>query len=294
MNKSILIVIASALLLTGGGGLAWFLNDRLTDAPATETGSPEYRAFVERLGGDEPAIRADLNYLTTSATVKFDAPDRERVGRLTRECLDARTLLDVDRVRQFVTATSPSAYHFVAPADRDRLKALAGESPSAERVLAIRKGLTAVANEFAVIRQPPDWHIKIEGEKPSMPFHDLMVDASKFLPPSSHPPLWDSPTVPAFAGPESELLAHLDRYFNGPTARAAFPPNKFPRLYLNGRIPPLPGTLAEYTQAIKDGIAVEKLILLPGEKADQEQVEAIDDIFARLERFFAAVAAAGQ
>lgn len=292
MTKPILTLLASVALIAAGAGAAWLLRDHWHDGPKP-AGDAEYLAFQERLGGAEPALRWELNTLAATTSAPLASADRDRVHALTRECLDARVLLEIGHVREFVAVTARGEvlpYHFLSEGDRDRLRSLVGDEPSAERILAVREALSNLGAEFGVIRQPPDWNVKIEGEKPPMPFLDLMGDASRLRTAAGHPAILGGAKVPAFSAPEVELIAVLDDFFNRPAARAAFPAATFPLLYRNGRLPPVPD-LGLYKEAIQNGIRIEKLVLLPGEKTDPDQVEAIDEIFGRLERFFEAVEA---
>ena len=117
------------------------------------------------------------------------------------------------------------------------------------------RSLANLADEFELIRLPPDWSVKIEGEKVAMPFLDLLRAAHEFLPAGQHPESILEPRIPAFAGGEGRLLDQLELYFNGERARAAFPPAKFPKLYRDGRIPPIPTALSEYVKEISRGFA---------------------------------------
>jgi hypothetical protein len=293
----LLIVSAAVLLMVGGAGAAWLLRDRGIHAAKPDPRRAEYDALVARLGGDEPAVRDELNWLVSTASVNLDPADRMKANALTRECLDPATLLAIDHVHTFVGATArgeASAYHFVNADHRARLAALAGEDPSPEGVLGLRRALARLGAEFGMIRQPPDWRRDITGEPPPMPFLDLLEDGYQFFPPSRHPELRPDPRIPAFAAADAELLAQLDLYFNTARARAAFPPEKFPKLYVNGRIPPIPTALSAYTKEIGAGIDGEKLILLPGEDPDPDAVQALNETFGLLGRFFAAVIAFGQ
>jgi hypothetical protein len=294
VNKSshLVIVSAAVLVMVGGAAAAWLLRDRPAHAAKPDPRRAEYDALVARLGGDEPAVRDELNWLVSTASARLDAADRVKVNALTRECLDPTTLLAIGHVQKFVGSAGRGeapAYHFVDAEHRARLAALAGEHPSPERVLGLRRALARLGAEFGMIRQPPDWHRDIMGEPPPMPFLDLLEDGSRFLPTSRHPELRPDPCVPSFAAPDAELLAHLELYFNGARARAAFPADKFPKLYANGRIPSIPRALSEYTKEIATGIDAEKLILVPGENPDPEAVEAVNDTFGLLDRFFTAV-----
>jgi hypothetical protein len=294
VNKSshLVIVSAAVLVMVGGAAAAWLLRDRPAHGVKPDPKRAEYDALVAQLGGDEPAVRDELNWLVSTASGRLDAGDRGKVNSLTRECLDPKVLLAIRHVHTFVGSAARgevSAYHFVDAEHRARLAALAGEHPSPDRVLGLRRALARLGAEFGMIRQPPDWHRDIMGEPPPMPFLDLLEDGSRFLPTSRHPELRPDPRVPAFAAADAELLAHLELYFNGARAKVAFPADKFPKLYVNGRIPPIPATLTEYAKEIAAGIDAEKLILVPGENPDPEAVEAVNETFALLDRFFTAV-----
>ena len=221
----------------------------------------------------------------------MSAADRDRAHRLTRECLDARRLLEIGHVREFVAATARGEvrpFHFLSEGDCDRLQPLVGDRPTADRALTVKQALADVGATFAVIRRETDCNVKIEGEAPAMPFLNLMSEASQFRL-GSHPELPGGAKVPAFTPAEVELLTFLDEFFNLSAAREAFPATKFPLLYRYGRLPSLPD-LDRYKPEILDGIRIEKLILLPGEKTTDEQIAEIDEIFGRLEQFFQAVA----
>jgi hypothetical protein len=291
------ILAGAALLLAGGAGAAWLLRDHLTDAPKPDPRRAEYDAFVAHLGGDELAVRDELNALASSASGKMDPADQARANALTRECLDPKTLFEIEHVRQFASLAprgEASPYHFVSGEQKARLAAIAGENPSAERVVALRKALAKLADEFERIRQPPDWNVNVEGEAPPMPFLELLREGHQFLPAGTHPELRPDPRIPAFAPADAELLAQLDRFFNGARARAAFPPGKFPRLYVNGRIPSIPTALDEYRKQVAVAIGAEMTILTPEENPDPGKVEAIDDTYGKLGRFLEAVAEFGK
>ena len=202
-------------------------------------------------------------------------------------------LLGIDHVRTFVGPAGrreAPAYHFVSDAHRQKLRAVAGDHLSAERVLTVRKALATLGDEFGLIRQPPDWKVNVEGEAPPMPFLDLLRAGPLFLPAGQHPTLRADPHVPAFGGPDGELLVQLEQFFNTDRARAAFPPARFPKLYKNGRLPPVPtNLLADYQKEIEEAVGAEKRILLPGENPDPEGIEAVNDVYAKLGRFFNAV-----
>lgn len=293
MNKLAqpLILAASVLLIGGGAAAAWLLRDHLSDAPRPARPA-DYDAAVLRMGGDEPAVRDELNALMSGASADLDPADAEKAAKLTRECLDPTSLTAIAHVRSFLRAAGrgePPAYHFVGSGHRARLEAVAGPRPTPERVLAVRKGLAKVGAAFGAIREAPDWGVKIEGTPPPLPFLELLREAHQFRPAVDHPDLRPDPRVPTFAAADAELLAQLDQYLNTPTARAAFPPARYPKLYKAGRIPPLPTALLEYKTPVGESVGEEKGYLLPGADPDPEAVEAVNDVYARLERFFSAV-----
>jgi hypothetical protein len=298
MTKLTRFLTVAAVLggLGGGTYAAWLLRDKFTAglAPVSPERA-EYDQLVTRLGGDESAVRDELNWLIATASAPLATADRAKADALTRECLDPNTLVAIEHVRGFVGPVNRGetlAYHFVGSTHRDKLRAVAADSPSPERVLAVRKALAALGEEFGLIRQPPDWKVSIEetkGEPPPMPFLDLLRSASQFLPLGKHPALRPEPHIPAFAGPDGELLVQLEMFFNTPQARAALPPTKFPKLYVNGRIPPLPTNLDEYQKDMEEGVGREMRILLPAEDPDQEGIKAVTEVYAHLERFFTAV-----
>jgi len=283
------------VLLAGGAGAAWMFRDRLSHKHPPHPARGDYDAMVERLGGNEPEVRTELNLLATTASAPRDAADQARANALTRECLDPSALLDIGQVRTFVTALARGEHaplHFVSEAHRNRLQEVAGKDPAPEKVLAIRKALAKLSDEFEFIRHPPDWSVEIEGNKPLLPFLDLLKEGPEFLPLGQHPSLMAVPRIPAFAGADGELLDQLERFFNGARARAAFPPAKFPKLYRDGRIPPIPTALGEYITEIEKGIIAEKKELV--QIGDPERVEAVNDVYAKLDRFLSAVIRFGQ
>jgi hypothetical protein len=290
MNKPTqsLIILACLVLAVLGAGVAWFSRDWHEDAPATQ--DPDYAAFVERFGSDEPAIRGELNELVCSASAMLDSADRSKANALNRECLDAKMLLEIAHVRRFIAGRGEGmAYHFVNTEHRDRLRAIAGDRPTPERVVALRKSLAAIALELATITEPPDWTLKVEdGTPPPMPFLDLLRDAHQILA-GDLPALRMYPRVPAFSSSDAMLLDCLDRFFNDPKVRAAFPPAKYAKLYRDGRIPPIPFMLAEYQTQIAEAVRAEQQILLPGDNPDPESVQAVTEVYAPLERFLSAI-----
>ncbi len=287
------LILLTPLFLFAGGVGAWLMRDRLSSAPPVADERADYDAFVADLGGDESAIRDELNELVYNASAPFDPADRLRANALTRECLDCNVLLRIGVVRDFIASRGEGqAFHFVSSAHRTELRAIAGEHPPAERVIAIRKELAKVANGFASMRQPADWSIKIEGDTPpSMPFLQLLNDTPKTFPASQHPVLRANPRVPVFSGSDGELLVQLNRFFNSSGVRAALPPSQFPKLYREGRIPPIPTAISEYQGEIGALVLAEQHILLPGDSADAAGVQALSDVYGRLARFLSAIAA---
>jgi hypothetical protein len=292
------VVCAFVVLLAGGAGATWMLRDRLSHKPPPHAARGDYDAMVERLGGNEPDVRAELNLLAATASAQRDAADRVRANALTRECLDPSTLLDIGHVQTFVVAAArgeADPYHFVSEGQRKRLEEIAGKDPTLDRVLDVRKALARLAGEFEVIRFPRDWHAEItqfKGNKPLLPFLDLLKDGPEFMPAGHQPTLPAAPRIPAFAGVDGELLDQLERFFNGTRARAAFPPAKFPKLYRDGRIPPIPTALGEYIAEIEKGVIAEKQELV--QVGDPLRVEAVNDVYAKLDRFLSAVIRFGQ
>lgn len=287
MSKWIVVALAACLLL-GSGVVAWTMRHRLTDAPSSRT-SAEYTTFVDRCGGNETDVRSDLNRIAATGTCTYGAADAGRVASLQNECSDPKVLLEIECVASLVDATNlgePRPFDFLSAEQAARLKIFVGDKPSATRVNVFRANLAKLAAVFGEVRRPPDWNVKIEGDKPPMPFLDLLRAASEFMPHGSHPRLYASPVVPTFCALDAELLEHLERYFNTPAMKAAFPEDRFPKLYANGRISALPWALAEYRTEILRGINQEKAILLPGKTPDPEQAEAVDEIFARLLELF--------
>jgi hypothetical protein len=297
MNKQLLIPVACIALLTGGASGTWLLRHHWIDAPKPQSVRAEYDEMVSLLGGDEPAIRDELNDLASTSSGRWEAADQVRANALTRECLDANKLLEIGHVRDFVGDVrngQGNPFHFVSSTHRDRLRAIAGDHPTPDRVIALRKALANLAAEFELIRQPPDWSVKIEGEPTPMPYLDMLREGFEFLPAGRHPILRSDPRIPTFAAGDGELLEQLDRYFNGERARAAFPAAKFPKLYVDSRIPPIPTAVADYRGRIDEGEVREMRILLPAKDPDPDAVEAVNDIYAKLDRFLDAIGAFGR
>jgi hypothetical protein len=282
----VLVVVASATA-------AILLHDRASDDSPANVERAEYDALVANLGGDEPAIRSEFNDLLCTASATLDSTDRVKVNALKRECLDARELLAIRHLQQFIADRDEGmAFHFVGAEHRNRLRLLAGDHLSPERVIAIRESLAYVAQGFAAICQPPDWSLEVEGDSPPpLPILDLLRDAHRAFPTSELQSLRANPRVPAFSGGDGELLVELDQFFNGPNAKAAFSASRFPNLYVNGRIPAIPTAIAEYKKEIADAVLAERRILLPGDPPDPDGVQALNEVYGRLELLLSAIAA---
>lgn len=279
------------LVLVGAGAATVVVHKQYSDSAHHEAGHPDYEAFVERLGGDEPAVRDELNELICTASATLDPADRARVNALKGECLDANVLLEIGHVQLLVANRGEGmAYHFVGAEHHARLRAVAGDHPSAERVIAIRKGLAQIAAGFELVCQPPDWSIKIEGEgSPPLPLLNVLSETHRFFPANEHLSLRMNPRVPAFSATDAELLAQLDRFWNGANVRAALPPARFAKLYRNGRIPPIPSAIGDYQEEFGAAVVAEQRILLPEEQPDPEGVQALNEVYGRLEQFLSAI-----
>jgi len=262
---------------------AFSLRKRNSEA-ASRSDRSDYDAFVEKLGGDEPAIRLELSDLIRTTSAQVDSSDRAKINGLHQD-----EILKIAHVRAFISQRDEaSAYHFVSVEHRDRLRAIAGDRPSAACVLAIRKSLAEIATGFTIVRQPPDWKVTVEGESPPpMPVLELLRDAHQIAT-SDAPNLRSDPKIPAFATADAELVAALDQFFNHDRTCAVFPQSTYPKLYRDGRIPPIPVAFAEYHPQIAAAVQAEQRILL-GDKPDPDSAEAVNDVYRRLEQFLSAV-----
>lgn len=284
------LVILTCLVLVASGAAAWIFRDRLTTSSKPGEPHVEYDALVERLGGDEPAVRNELNELICTATAPMEPADKAKAHALTLDCLDVRLLLDIGHARAFLAERGEGmAYHFVNEEHRTRLRLVAGNRPAPEKVLAVRLALAQIGNEFASLRQPPEFRLKVEGASPpAMPFLAILRDSHLFLP-GQQPIQRDQPRIPAFSSADAELLVQLEQFFNSELIAKALPATKYPKLYRNGRIPALPASLMEYKNEIGEAVLEEKRLLLPGEKPDPEGIEAVNEVYSKLERFFSAI-----
>ena len=280
-----------ALVLVSAGTAIVVVRRQAADSPGHASERADYDALVERLGGDEPAVRDELNELVGTTSATLDPADRAKVNALKHECLDARILLAIGHLQLFVASGGEGmAYHFVGAEHHNALRAIAGDYPSAERVIAIRKALAQIAEGFDIVCQPPDWSIKVEGEgSPPLPILNVLSEVHRFFPPGDHLALRINPRVPAFSANDAELLIQLDRFWNSANVRAVLPPGRYPKLYKNGRIPPIPTTIADYQEEFGAAVIAEQRILLPDEKPDAEGVQALNEVYGRLEQFLSAI-----
>ncbi|WP_020470546.1 hypothetical protein [Zavarzinella formosa] len=304
MNKAYVLMTAAALAMLGVTG--WFASQLILAKPSSVPTTPvstdvrsEYDLWAASLKVDEKEIRAELNDLIAGAKIKLDEPDSARVGKLTFTCDDANTLLAIGHVANFVKTAANGkarAYAFVTAEERAILEVYAGENPSATSVLRLRKSLAELAAEFEVLRQKPDWSVEVTGEeKVAMPMLDMLREGYEFMPFSKHPALRKNPLIPAFASADAELLAQLKVYFNGARAKAAFPVAKFSNAYVKGELPAIPVGLDPYRKTAQTAIDGEKKMLLPGDKEPPaEAVEAVDDVYRKLERFLDVVGKFGK
>jgi len=69
---------------------------------------------------------------------------------------------------------------------------------------------------------------------------------------------------------------------------AVFPQAAYPKLYRGARIPPIPVAFADYHQQVAAAVQAEQRILL-GDKPHPDSVEAVNDVYRRLEQFLAAI-----
>jgi len=296
MNKltQSLVIFTCMVLVASGAGAAWIFRDRLTAGPKPGDPRAEYNAFAQILGGDELAVRDELNELICTATAAMDPADKTKAHALTLNCLDVRVLLEIGHVRTFLAAHGEGmAYHFVNEEHRSRLKQLAGDRPSPQKVLAVRQSLATLGNEFASLRQPPEFKLKVEGASPpSMPFMAILRDSHLFMP-GQQPVQRDKARIPSFSSADGELLVQLEQFFNSQLLAKALPATRYPKLYRNGRMLALPANLVDYKNEIGEAVLDEKRLLLPGEAPDPEGVEAVNEVYTKLERFFSAIVSFG-
>ena len=295
MKQALLVVMIVAV---SGGVVAgryaaktWRAPD---SGPATEA-RDDYDRWVKTLDADEKDVRDELNDMISATKAPLAPADQIRVGKLTFNCTDPNVLLEITPVGRFVTAAShgeADAYAFVPADQRPALKVYAGPNPTAAQVLKMRRDLVTLAGEFELLRQKPDWNVEVKGEPPAMPMLEMLREGYEFMPYAKHPALRPKPAVPAFSPADAELLAQLEEYFNGARAKAAFPTGR-----VNGRLPAIPTGLAEHQKEIQAVIADEKKMLLPTEKGKQppqEAIDAVDEVFGKLEQFLTTVATFGK
>jgi hypothetical protein len=250
---------------------AWFVRERHSDVASSPQKS-DYETFVERLGGDEPAIRSELSELIRTTSAAVDSSDRAKINGFQED-----RLLQIGHVQAFIAKREePPAFHFVSDEHRRRLQVIAGDQPSAARALAIRKSLAAIADGFALLRQPPDWKVTVEGESPPpMPILELLRDAHQIAT-GEAPRLRSDPKLPAFATADAELFAALDAFFNHARMQGVFPQSKFPVAF------------ADYHPQIAAAVQAERRILL-GDNPHPDSAEAVNDVYRRLEQFLSAI-----
>jgi len=300
VKKALLVII---MLAIPGGVVAGRYAATTWRAPAVQpsTARADYDRWVTTLDADESAVRDELNEMISAAKVPLAPADQARVGKLTFTCTDPEVLLEITPVARFVAESArgeADPYAFISADLRPGLKVYAGPNPTPAQVLTLRRNLATLAAEFELLRQKPDWKVEAKGDAPKMPMLDMLREGYEFMPDSKCPALRPTPAVPAFAPADAELLAQLDAYFNGARAKAAFPADTFPKARVNGRLPAIPTGIAEHVNEVKAAVTAEKKLLLPASAESPEQaaaaVEAVDEVFDKLERFLEAVALFGK
>src|SRR5687768_9558320 len=78
-----LVVVSCLVLLGVGAGAAWIFRDQLTTPPKPGEPRAEYDALVEKLGGDEPTIRNELNELICTSSAVMEPSDKTKAHTLT-------------------------------------------------------------------------------------------------------------------------------------------------------------------------------------------------------------------
>jgi hypothetical protein len=295
-SQQLLLICSSLILIAGVSVAAWTLKKEMSSQlPSQEaTALPGYEAFVEKFGGDEKGLRGELQYMLIHNSAPLSAADQSKINKLTGELTSAASLLDIDHTRRFVEVSTIDPlpiYHFVGDTKSGALRTLMGENATPEQVLKVQKALGKLSIEFETFRETPDWKVEVEekdGAQVKLPFLDLLRSASEFMPANQHPSLRAEPKLPIFAGTDAELLSQLDRFFNSPRGLAAFPKSKFPNIYQGDRIQPIP-PLSHYRPQIIAGLVEDKKLLLPEKNVRPEGVEAVEEVFSKLEQFFQAI-----
>ena len=120
---------------------AFSLRKRNSEA-ASRSERSDYDAFVEKLGGDEPAIRFELSDLIRTTSAHVDSSDRAQINGLHQD-----EILKIAHVRAFISQRDEaSAYHFVSVEHRDRFHHVAAGLTGLEAPLPrFRAGVTAGA-----------------------------------------------------------------------------------------------------------------------------------------------------
>lgn len=281
------VVTATAWVLLSGVGQ----TDSVAAAPAELN---DYNNWIKSLNVGERDFRDELNHLAMATKVPLEKADQVRVLALKPDCEDPKLLLQIGFIGKLIrdgATNRANPFAFVTSEQQAELEALAGQKPSAETVLKIRRELVFFAHEFDVLRQAPDWKVEVSGEeKVALPLLDMLREAFEFMPAIQHPNLRDKPVIPVFSPAEGELLIQLRQYFNGARAKEAFPSSAYPNAYLDRKLPAIPRGLSEYRRQINRAITAEKKIILPDVKgARPDHIEAVDEIYRRLERFLDAI-----
>ena len=301
MNKAIVGVSAGLLAVVSVTG--WILlmppGGSHSESGALAGVRGDYDRWVAALGVPEREVRDELNDLITGAKIPLDPADQAKVGRLSFSCDDPQILLEIGELAQLVRAGAEGradAYALVTAEQRKELIAIAGPKPTAEETLKWRRALVVLAAEFEAIRQKPDWSVEISGEeKVALPMLDMLREGYEFMPFGQHPRLRSKPALPVFSAADAELLSQLRTYFNGKRSLAAFPPGLFPKVHTEQGLPAIPTGLADYRPRIQATIAAEKKMLLPAGKAPPaDAVDAVNDVYEKLERFLEAISDFGK
>jgi hypothetical protein len=290
MNRVLPVLIVGSILtlLLSAAGAVWLITDALKNAPKFKVTDSDYEALILRLNGDEPTVRDELNELISTCGARLSPEDAAKATNLTRECLDANDILSIGHIRAYLrvgAVDDASAYHFVSPEQKRVLVATYGETPSVARVIAARKKLAALATYFSTLRSPPDWKIEIEAKTekdiPKIAHIEFLQEAFLFLPQEQTVQLRALPSVPAFSSNDGTLLLQLETLFNGPKGKDAFPPDLFPKAYVNGKLPPLPKFSEQDRKLIEIRMEAEKKTIL-GDKPNPEAIEAVGDVLNRI------------
>lgn len=293
--KNVLLIVVLLVIPIGatvGGYFTYFRKTTATESSVIDR-RDDYTKWITEIKADDAQVRAELLELITTTKVALSDADKAKIAKLTFNVDDVQTLLQIEFVGEFVTNASlgkTEVFAFLTPEEQIPLKALLGPKPTPTEVRNFRSHLAALASEFNKLRQKPDWNVEVSGEeKVDLPMLDMLREGYEFLPADQHPVLKLNPTLGVFTRADAEMVLQLDRYFNGPRAKAAFPPSRFSRVYTGNHMATIPMGLIEYAKEIQTAIDAEKKMLLPGEKPPQKAIEAVNDVFANLERFLSVV-----